>query len=625
MVSFNTLDGKPPIVVSHRGASGDRPEHTLEAYKTAIEMGSKFIEPDLVTTKDGVLVARHEHTLAGTTDIADHPEFADREWLVENFTLAELKTLRTIERLPDQRPGSAAYDGQFEIPTLQEILDLVKQHEAETGEKISIVPELKSGALLLSKGYDTAQMLVDVLVANAFTDPDRVFVQSFESGNLIALHETIMPAAGIDLTLVQLGNTATPEGLAAIAQYADIVGPSLAAVLPRVRLGTPVDGDGNGNAEIRSQMTGEVSDLIANAHAAGLKVIPYTVREEEGFLSLNPDGTVQTAAQEMVKLIAAGADGFFTDHTDIGVKALRDYLLSDGTRADDVLTGTDAMDFIYGGSGDDRIDGGEGKDTLRGGNDDDTLSGGGGDDSLYGQAGDDILLGGAGNDRLVGDVGDDVLDGGEGNDLLYGQDGNDTLRGGAGNDRLDGGMGDDVLDGGAGIDRMIGGAGNDTYHAADQGDRVIEEQDGGIDTVIASISFTLRGHVENLVLTEAAGAARGAGNDLDNSITGNSAANRLVGGAGDDVLTGGAGNDSLSGEAGADRFVFATGSGHDWIGDFDVSADMIDLSGYDIAGFEDLELVSRGSRTVVQLDEENSIALSGIRAGTLSADDFIFG
>jgi glycerophosphoryl diester phosphodiesterase len=589
MVSFNTLDGKPPIVVSHRGASGDRPEHTLEAYKTAIEMGSKFIEPDLVTTKDGVLVARHEHTLAGTTDIADHPEFADREWLVENFTLAELKTLRTIERLPDQRPGSAAYDGQFEIPTLQEILDLVKQHEAETGEKISIVPELKSGALLLSKGYDTAQMLVDVLVANAFTDPDRVFVQSFESGNLIALHETIMPAAGIDLTLVQLGNTATPEGLAAIAQYADIVGPSLAAVLPRVRLGTPVDGDGNGNAEIRSQMTGEVSDLIANAHAAGLKVIPYTVREEEGFLSLNPDGTVQTAAQEMVKLIAAGADGFFTDHTDIGVKALRDYLLSDATRADDVLAGTDGMDFIYGGSGDDLIDGGEGKDTLRGGNDDDTLSGSEGDDFLYGQGGDDIL------------------------------------RGGAGNDRLDGGMGDDVLDGGAGIDRMTGGAGDDTYQAADQGDRVIEEQDGGIDTVMASISFTLRGHVEHLVLTEAAGAARGAGNDLDNTITGNSAANRLVGGAGDDVLTGGAGDDSMSGEAGADRFVFATGSGNDWIGDFDVSADVIDLSGYDIAGFGDLEMVSRGSRTVVQLDENNSIALAGVQAGTLDADNFIFG
>jgi glycerophosphoryl diester phosphodiesterase len=506
MTTYNTLDGESPFVVSHRGASAVRPEHTLEAYRTAIELGSKFIEPDLVTTKDGVLVARHEHTLAGTTDIADHPEFADREWLVENFTLAELKTLRAIERTGDQRPESASYDGMFEIPTLQEILDLVKTHEAETGEKIAIVPELKSGALLLGKGYDTAQMLIDTLVANGFTDPARVFIQSFEDGNLRALHDTIMPAAGVDFDLVQLGNTATPEGLAVIAEYADIVGPSLAAILPRVRLAVPVDGDGDGIAEIRSQLTGEVTDLIANAHALGLKVVPYTVRAEEAYLALNADGSVQTAAQEMAKLIAAGADGFFTDHTDIGLRALRDAMTADATAADDRLAGSDALDIIYGGGGADEI------------------VGAGGDDKLDGGAGDDILAGGQGNDRLSG------------------SDGDDTLTGELGNDRLVGGRG---------ADAMTGGAGDDAYYVDDAGDVVTELEGEGYDQVTAEIDHALAAHVEKLIL--AGDAVIGTGNALDNRILGNGLANVLSGGAGNDTIEGGAGDDVISGGAGANR------------------------------------------------------------------------
>nr|WP_245214243.1 glycerophosphodiester phosphodiesterase family protein [Pararoseomonas indoligenes] len=439
------MDGQAPIVVSHRGASAVRPEHTIESYRKAIELGSRFIEPDLVTTKDGVLVARHEHTLAGTTDIADHPEFADREWVIENFTLAELKTLRAIERTGDQRPESSSYNGQFEIATLDEIIALVKGHEAATGEKIAIVPELKSPSLLLAKGYDTAQMLVDALVAHDFTDRGRVFVQSFESGNLKALHETIMPAAGVDFQLVQLGNTSSPEGLAAIAEYADIVGPSLSAILPRTRLGAPVDGDGDGVAQITTQLTGQVTALIANAHAVGLKVIPYTVRAEEAYLALNPDGSVQTAAQEMQKLIDAGVDGFFTDHTDIGLRAVRDDRTGDVTPEADDLQGTGRTDYLYGGAGED------------------TISGGAGDDFLYGGADDDAIDGGAGDDRLVGDAGSDLLSGGEGHDRLIGGAGNDTLVGGAGDDSLLGDAGSDVLMGGAGSNRLTGGEGADTF------------------------------------------------------------------------------------------------------------------------------------------------------------------
>jgi len=458
MVSFATQDGLPPVVIAHRGASGYRPEHTLEAYKLAITMSVSVIEPDLVATKDGHLVARHEHTLAETTDVADRPEFAGRlvtkvidgrshtDWFTEDFTLAELKTLRAKERLGDQRPESASYDGQFEIPTLEEILALVKQVEQETGRKIGIAPETKSPAFFESIGLNTSQMLIDTLIEQGFTDPARVFIQSFESGNLIALHDSIMPAAGVDLPLVQLGNSSTPEALAEIARYADIVGPSKDVILLRERLAEPVDANGDGVAEIRFRLTGEVSDLVENAKAAGLKVIPYTIRAEESFQALNPDGTPQTAAQEALKLIELGVDGFFIDQPDIGLKAVRDYLLSDGTPADDMLSGGEATDFINGGVGDDVILGGGGDDVLVGARGDDALVGGEGNDRLSGQAGDDLLMGGEGDDRLSGGEGDDRLSGGAGSD---------RLEGGARNDRLTGGEGNDVLFGGADADRFI--------------------------------------------------------------------------------------------------------------------------------------------------------------------------
>lgn len=400
MVSFATLDGQPPVVIAHRGASGYRPEHTLEAYRLAIEMGVSVIEPDLVSTKDGVLVARHEHTLSDTTNVADLPEFADRlvtktiggravtNWFTEDFTLAELKTLRAKERLGEVRPESASYDGRFEIPTLAEIIALVRQVEAETGRKIGIAPETKSPSFFESIGLDTSAMLVEQLVALGFTDRERVFVQSFETANLIRLNDEIMPGAGVDFQIVQLGNSYTVEALTEIARYADIVGPSKDAILLR-RAITPVDGDGDGVALIARQLTGEVRPLVENAHSLGLKVIPYTVRAEEPFLVLGVDGTPLTAQDEMRLLIELGVDGFFTDQPDLGLEAVADHLASDGTEGDDVLQGTDGIDFLDGGAG---------------------------DDILFGGAGDDALTGGDGNDTLIGGPGGNRLEGGEGTD-----------------------------------------------------------------------------------------------------------------------------------------------------------------------------------------------------------------
>jgi len=222
---FDTLSGEAPLVIGHRGASAYRPEHTLEAYRLAIQLGADVIEPDMVPTKDGRLIARHENELSGTTDIADRPEFAGRRttkvidgqevtgWFSEDFTLAEIKTLTAKERIPEIRPGNTAYGGQFRVPTLEEVVALVRDEEARTGREIGIIPETKHPVFFEYEGrfvggggigMDTSRMLVDTLVAQGFTDPDRVTIQSFELANLIELQKEIMPAAGVDFPLVQL-------------------------------------------------------------------------------------------------------------------------------------------------------------------------------------------------------------------------------------------------------------------------------------------------------------------------------------------------------------------------------------------------------------------------------------
>ncbi|MDO9712045.1 glycerophosphodiester phosphodiesterase family protein [Paracraurococcus lichenis] len=373
MDGFATLDGEAPLVIAHRGASGLRPEHTLEAYKLAIQLGADFIEPDLVTTRDGVLIDRHEPELGGTTDVASHPEFADRYttkmldgapvsgWFAEDFTLAEIKTLRAVERIPDIRPGNTQYNGLYEIPTLDEVIALVKQVEAETGRQIGIIPETKHPTYFAEEGTrldgapihtDTSQLLIDTLVRDGFTDPDRVTIQSFETENLIRLQTQIMPKAGIDIPLIQLmneggyditfnfdpskaalgadpsvyaefhfplsadsptnGDLYTPEALQAMHDlYAELIGPYKDDILPTITLDEPVGG-------ITRQLTGEKTSLVDDAHAAGLKVILYTLRDDLPFASLYPDGTPRPYDQEYRDFIATGVDGFFTDFAGTG-------------------------------------------------------------------------------------------------------------------------------------------------------------------------------------------------------------------------------------------------------------------------------------------------------------------
>nr|WP_260583978.1 glycerophosphodiester phosphodiesterase [Sphingopyxis sp. PET50] len=328
-----TLDGKPPIVIAHRGASGERPEHTLEAYRLAIDLGADFIEPDLVLTKDGILVARHENEISETTDVADHPEFAGRKtiktidgqqvagWFTEDFTLAELKTLRARERLPKLR--NTDYDGRFEVPTFAEILDLLALVNKGREVPVGVYPETKHPSYFAAIGLPHEGPLLAILGEYGYKGRAApVFIQSFEVGNLKAIR------AKSDLPLIQLmdgeggpaddGKTgyaamATPAGLKAIAAYADGIGPNKAMVIPRGALGT----------------LGDPTSLVRDAHAAGLKVHPWTFRRENYFLPLGDKGGINPAghgdlAAEIDAFLKTGIDGLFSDNPREAVATLKD-------------------------------------------------------------------------------------------------------------------------------------------------------------------------------------------------------------------------------------------------------------------------------------------------------------
>jgi glycerophosphoryl diester phosphodiesterase len=326
-----------PIVIGHRGAAGYRPEHTLASYALAARMGADFIEPDLVSTKDGVLVARHENEIGGTTDVASHPEFAGRRatktvdgasltgWFTEDFTLAELKTLRAKERIPAIRQHNTLYDGRYQVPTFQEILDLRARLSRQLGRDIGVYPETKHPTYFRRIGLPLEERLVRTLRANGLASRrSPVYIQSFEVGNLKALDRMT------DVRLVQLfdspeiqppdlvgtgdhttyGDMATPAGLRAIARYADGTGPWKNYIVPR----TPSDGSGT------------PTTFVADAHRAGLTVHAYTFRNENTFLPLelrfgsDPVG-YGNAIAEYQQFFALGVDGVFSDNADTAVAA----------------------------------------------------------------------------------------------------------------------------------------------------------------------------------------------------------------------------------------------------------------------------------------------------------------
>lgn len=349
-----------PLLIAHRGASGYRPEHTLAAYRLAAEQGADFIEPDLVATADGVLVARHENALAvfaadgrldrtqTTTDVHARPEYASRlttkqidgtavrGWFTEDFTLAELKRLRVVERLPALRPANTRWDGQFDIPTFDEILELADSLSRELGRGIGVYPETKHPSWFAREGTrldggpiacDLGAALVARLDATGFTDPGRVFIQSFECANLQALAREVLPRAGLRIPLIQLIDTAgaprdfvlagdprgyadlvTAAGCEFVAGYAQGLGVPKALVLD----GTPPR---------------RPTRLVADAHAHGLDVHVWTFRAENAFLPPHLRRGESDAADgdlrgEIAEFLAAGVDGLFIEQPDIGLDAL---------------------------------------------------------------------------------------------------------------------------------------------------------------------------------------------------------------------------------------------------------------------------------------------------------------
>jgi glycerophosphoryl diester phosphodiesterase len=346
LVNVTTMQNTFPIIIAHRGASGYRPEHTLAAYELAIALGTDYIEPDLVSTKDGVLIARHENEISETTDIASHAEFAHLQttkiidgesktgWFTEDFTLRELKTLRAKERIPQVRRRSppqasqnTAYDGLLEIPTLQEIIDLVKVKSGEINREIGIYPETKHSTYFQSIGLALEAPLLATLTANGYQGANApIFIQSFEVSNLQDL------STKTDLPLVQLlNNTGKPydfvvsgcernyadlvtrSGLAEIAKYAQAVGIHKNLLVPR-------DSNGKLRRRIREASRREAAcrqtsptSLVTDAHAAGLLVHVWTFRNEDCFLPLDFQGNPQG---EYELFFSLGVDGVFSDYPD---------------------------------------------------------------------------------------------------------------------------------------------------------------------------------------------------------------------------------------------------------------------------------------------------------------------
>jgi glycerophosphoryl diester phosphodiesterase len=330
-----------PTVVAHRGASGYRPEHTLGSYQLGLDLGADIIEQDLVPTRDGHLVCRHENDISGTTDVADHPEFADRRttktvdghqltgWFTEDFTLSELKTLRAVERIPDQRPDNTLYDGRWTVPTYEEVLEWAAEQGRKRGRPVWLYTETKHPTYFRSIGLGLEEPLARLLRRHRLNRANsRVFLQSFEPTSMERMARLVdtprvvlfSAANSRPYDFVESGDPRTVadlitrRGLREIARYAQGVGPTLDLVIPRTpdgSLGTP---------------TGFVSD----AHAAGLLVHPYTGRNENRYLPAEfRRGEDPHAYGDVFGALAAyfatGIDGIFADHPDTALLAAADF------------------------------------------------------------------------------------------------------------------------------------------------------------------------------------------------------------------------------------------------------------------------------------------------------------
>ncbi|MEU9051928.1 glycerophosphodiester phosphodiesterase [Streptomyces sp. NPDC048384] len=332
-----------PTIIGHRGASGYRPEHTLGSYQLALDMGADIVEAgDLVPTKDGHLVCRHEPEIGGTTDVADHPEFADRKktksldgvattgWFTEDFTLAELKTLRATERIPANRPHNTLYNGRWEIPTFEEVLRWQDAQSRKRGKQVWIYPELKHPTYFRKHGLALEERVAKVLHKHG---KDRrnspVILQSFEPTSIQRLNKLVDNPLVVLLSgattrpwdFVETGDPRTvadlvkPAGLREIASYAQGIGPTLDLVIPK---------DANGNLT-------QPTTLVADAHKVGLILHPYTMRNENPFLPTSfRRGTDADAYGDVFgaykTYFATGIDGVFTDNPDTGLLAREDFV-----------------------------------------------------------------------------------------------------------------------------------------------------------------------------------------------------------------------------------------------------------------------------------------------------------
>lgn len=314
-------NAKRPIIIGHRGASGHRPEHTLESYTLAIEQGADYIEPDLVATKDGVLIARHENEIGSTTDVAE--KFANRKrtvnidgepvtgWFTEDFTIAEIRTLRAKERLASR---SQAFNGQFAIPTFEQVVALAKSKSSALGRPIGVYPETKHPSHFMRMGLPLEERVVAVLDAQGWnTSEAPVFIQSFEVDNLkrlrtlttVRLIQLLNPGGRpADDSPRRYAEMVTPDGLRDIASYAAGIGANQRLIVPADkagRLGTP-------------------TSLVRDAHAAGLLVHVWTLRNEPTFLASGYGGD---PIREHVQFTELGVDGIFTDFPDTARLAQR--------------------------------------------------------------------------------------------------------------------------------------------------------------------------------------------------------------------------------------------------------------------------------------------------------------